>query len=530
MANSNKLSIYLIKKEYENVDEQIVSEDAIKVGTIDGVGNVYYKPSVSSQPSWITSFFKDKLKLDDIFSANARIMLICRISIDDESGKECRTFALTWGYGKNLLGEDVIEEDFGLKVVLNTIKVDELRRINKVNIGGNQKTSNEQLPLKSRITDFGFDLDRDLLGTITGQSADITYVKGMITGGDLLSVTTDVDISNIKAFLIKTYERYKSTTYKDSFGWIDHIKKVKDGKLKDELDFKIVELIQNNSPEIWMAVPEVIEWENVSGFKYNGKIPHNDIDLALVVESFQDGLNNVGQLKRKKIRAESKLDEESDYASWSAYKCLCGEVELNGKTYCISGGQWFCIDSNFVSEINEDYKSTKISDISFIDFDDSNGEEDRYNSAFADSDTEKLLCMDKKNIVHGGGRSKIELCDVLTRDKTYIHIKNYHGSSTLSHLFNQGLVSTQLVVGDAEFRKKANKKIVECGGTTDFILSEKDKPNVVFAIISKSNNDLPEIPFFSKVTLRYVKYQLELMGCGVSIKGIEDKRKKKEKI
>lgn len=525
MSNSNKLSIYLIKKEFENADELIVSEEAVKLGTIDNVGTVYYQPSVSSQPSWITSFFKNKLKLEDVFSANSRILLICRITVNNEENR-IKTFALTWGYGKNLLEDNVIEEDFGLKVVLNTIKIDGLRRINKVNIGGNHKTSNEQLPLKSRITDFGFDLDRDLLGTITGQSADINYVTGMITGGDLLSVTTEVDIYNITEFLGKTYERYKSTTYKDSFAWIDHIKKVKDGALREKLDSVLVSLIQNESPEIWMAVPDVIEWENIKGFKYYGRDLHEDIDIKLVIKSFKEGLHSVEQLKRKTIKAKSELNEERDYASWTAYKCIYGEVELEGKIYCISNGQWFCVEPNFADEINSDYEKTDISDMTFIDYDGSYSKEGEYNSALAGTAPGKLLCMDQKNIVHGGGRSKIELCDVLTCDNTYIHIKNYHSSSSLSHLFSQGLVSAELVLGDSDFREKANKKIIENGGTQDFIIHEGSKPNIIFGIISKSNKQLPDIPFFSKVTLRYVKYQLGLLGCGIAIKTIEDKRKK----
>ena len=79
------------------------------------------------------------------------------------------------------------------------------------------------------------------------------------------------DISNIKDFLTKTYWKYKSKEYKKYFEWIDHIKKVKDNNLKDQLDVEIINLIQNSSPTIWMAVPEVIEWENISGFKYKGK-------------------------------------------------------------------------------------------------------------------------------------------------------------------------------------------------------------------------------------------------------------------
>ena len=81
-----------------------------------------------------------------------------------------------------------------------------------------------------------------------------------------------------------------------------------------------------------------------------------------------------------------------------------------------------------------------------------------------------------------------------------------------------------MVLGDKEFRKKANQKIKENGGTREFIISNKDKPNIVFGIINKSDDSLPNIPFFSKVTLRYVKQQLELLGCDVKMKGIKDNR------
>ena len=45
------------------------------------------------------------------------------------------------------------------------------------------------------------------------------------------------------------------------------------------------------------------------------------------------------------------------------------------------------------------------------------------------SDPEHLLCLDAKTIYYGGGRSQIELCDILTTDNTYIHIKPYSGSA-----------------------------------------------------------------------------------------------------
>ena len=88
-----------------------------------------------------------------------------------------------------------------MKVVLNTIPPDSLRRINKINIGGNLKASNEQLPLESGIDDFGFDIDRDLIGTITGRSEDEDLATGIMTGGDLLSLT-------MKKTLLPLQERF----------------------------------------------------------------------------------------------------------------------------------------------------------------------------------------------------------------------------------------------------------------------------------------------------------------------------------
>ena len=54
-----------------------------------------------------------------------------------------------------------------------------------------------------------------------------------------------------------------------------------------------------------------------------------------------------------------------------------------------------------------------------------------YNAALAASDKERYALMDAKNIPYGGGQSKIELCDVLSEDGRFIHIKKYSGSAVL---------------------------------------------------------------------------------------------------
>lgn len=52
--------------------------------------------------------------------------------------------------------------------------------------------------------------------------------------------------------------------------------------------------------------------------------------------------------------------------------------------------------------------------------------------------------MDRQLISYGGGASRIEFCDVLSDSGQRIHVKQYSGSSVMSHLFNQGLVSASI--------------------------------------------------------------------------------------
>jgi uncharacterized protein (TIGR04141 family) len=134
--------------------------------------------------------------------------------------------------------------------------------------------------------------------------------------------------------------------------------------------------------------------------------------------------------------------------------------------------------------------------------------------------------MDKDLIHYGGGHSQIEFCDILTKSKKIIHIKHYGGSSVLSHLFQQGLISGELFVSDSEFRKKLNDKLKAGWKLSDskqkIISSDYE---VVFAIISNSPDERPNIPFFSRVGIKNVKRRLESFGYSVSIKRIKSNKK-----
>lgn len=514
---TNKLSVYLIKEKHGSPKDFLKEIDKLKKVDIDNVGTFYYDDSQIYKPSWVKSFFKNEIQDLDIFNSGSKAILIVALLI----GSKENHFAIPFGYGWTLLSPGVWEERFGLKIALNTVDSSSLRRITKKNISSIPKDTSEQLGRAGQASDFGIDIEQDLVQSITAVSKDELFGKA-ITGKDPLSVSVKVDITNIKPFLQSCHERYNSNKYKEEFGWIDQISDVKDTQVIEELNGQLLaKLRERNLEKLWIAVPELVEWENIKGFKYAGvrRDPdlHDDLNITkyldVVLGNREDSDLDLKDFENH-ILAISSHNDQIIY-NWKAYSCLYCEITQRGRIYLLSNGKWYEIENDFAVLVNEDFDTLRARTPS-IDFPDySHDSEASYNEAIATESN--FACMDKKNIQYGGGYSRIEFCDMMTPKKQLIHVKKYGNSSVLSHLFAQGLVSGELFLGDIDFRKKLNEKLPD----SYKLNNPNDKPSsseyeVIFAIVSNSKLDL-EIPFFSKVALRNAKRRLETFGYNVSL-------------
>ena len=511
----NRLSIYLIRGDVE--EDKIFDEDSgIKLlKEYNQNKKIYYLPSYIHSPIWIKGFFG--MECNELHQANSRVILIDKLYIDEEE----KTFALTFGYSKNLFAEDVIEEQFGLKIVLNTVGINDIRKISKVSVGSNQKQSQEQMPKATNIKEFGFDLERDLIKTVTGKCNDEMFEKANLVGGDIFSILVERDINNIEDFLIYCYTKYKEEKYKENFEWIDNIKEVKSKIEKDQLDNILIQYINEEKYDcVWMSIPEVINWESVDGFSYtNDDEINDDIIIEKVIESFRNGLTDIEQLKRKRIIM--KDIEEKEIERWSAYKCIVAEIQLEEKPYCLNNGKWYCINKDFSDKIENEYGQIELSNLDFLDYDTSMKDEDDYNGKLSETLSNAYLIHKIGEIPFGGGKgNKIELCDVMTNDNKLIHIKKNGGSAYLSHLFNQAAVSAELLL-DVTFRDKVNKKMNEFGFEKEFTNNFNPMNyTIIIGIINKYHEERPKIPFFSKVSLRYTINTIKNLGYRVQIKNI----------
>ena len=327
-SRTNKLSIYMIKPEYRRFDEVV---DTLQAGqVIEGIGTFYSEDSFPHPPSWIRDFFDSTLGDNlHITTSSARGMLL---STGTYNGEEV-IFAVSFGFGRFLLRDGVFEERFGLKVVLNSVDSNSLRSIDKTTLGSIPKHSREQISRDGIAADFGIDIEQDLISSVTGKSKDQKLGK-IITGKDALSVSVKVNIHNIKGFLGYCLERYKSQDYKKDFSWIDQITEIRAPKQAEALNQQLLEKLNKEEfDKIWMAVPEIVDWVNIKGFRYSMQAGNNledDLDIHEFLASCAGQVVDVNLLKNTFVHGVSPKSDEVVY-EWSSYRCFYAELESSGK-------------------------------------------------------------------------------------------------------------------------------------------------------------------------------------------------------
>jgi len=431
-----------------------------------------------------------------------------------------RYFALTFGNGRFLLQSENFEDRFGLKVALNCIGEGTVRSIDKHSLDHLLRHTREQASRGATTGEFGFDIEQDLLKAVTGKPKNARYGE-RITGSDSLHVAVPVSIDGLPEILTELGDLFQDTAYRRYFPWIDQIAEVSDPKVEVQLqDILVGRLRQRSLDNIWMAVPELIDWERVRGFRFVSRkrtAEYHDVDLRRFIDSAGGPGITSEALKQQRMRC-IKHDGQT-LREWSAYKCLYAEMEDQGETFVLSGGRWYRVKTDFVRETDSAYDQIPDYDGGFPEFADD--DEETYLARVAGLDRKRFALMDQKFIYHGGGHSKVEFCDLLTVERDICHVKQYGQASVLSHLFAQGVVSGELFLMDEDFRRKVNEKLP----SSHTIRRVKGRPDagsfrVVFAIITDRPGPL-RLPFFSRLNIKHAVRRLQAYGFQVAKSKIE---------
>lgn len=509
MSNPKKysLSIYLLRKEIDSPDKAIKKDPGIESDklAIDGKdADFYHKKSFPKKPNWVSLFENQPgANIQGLLNNSSGAVLIYKF-------KE-KLYAFTFGHGRYLLEQDTWEENFGLKIVLNSVDPEKIRSLDIQSLDAVPVQTKTQAGVATDIDEFGFNFDKDLIRAATGKTSKLELGE-QISGKDPLKISIPFNLDDIENILKIVSQQYESTKYKERFPWVDNLREVKRKELKQKLDKKLSQKIAyGDFNKTWLTIPDIIDWSNINGFSYSAR---NKKELLSDIswESYLESINHEFHEERLKHDSVYAMDSTTEKTAhkWSIYKCIYAEVDDGKGSYALNQGKWYKVDSNYLSNIENSIGKISKSTLTLPDY--IFQTEKEYNEHVAKSSGGSIHLMDRVLI------NRVELCDLLTQKNELIHVKRYGGSSVLSHLFSQGLVSTNLLLSDESFCIKAKKKIpshYQLINTENSV--DRENIEVVFAIASNNKTGAIDLPLFSKITLKFISSQLHLMGVKCSL-------------
>lgn len=513
-AKTRTLTIFLIKEGVSIGDALHEREGLTKLPVVYGsrsIGSLYVRSPRSAPPQWLSLFSG----YADLGSLNLRNASTAAVLLTRRGG---RLFAIAFGYGRHLLAPGSWEENFGLRTTLNMVEPGRIRSIDRKRFDAIARQTREQASREGTIEQFGLDIEQDLLRALVGTPRDAAFGK-RVAGMDALTPTVDVELKDVPDLLNDYATQYRRRAYRKTFPWVDHIAEVRDPRVKEPLEQKLLERLEEERPErCWLAVPTQVDWAGVGGFRYGGSAreePKPDLHLREFMETVRADVEMSADYLRR--RTVTCIGSEGDQVidRWTVHQCLYAEIDLEGETFLLSGGSWYRVAPAFVDVVSRYVRRIPATRVVLPEYDDDS--EEGYNKRVVRGNRRELALMDRKNIPYGGGPSRIEFCDLYSRSRAMVHVKRYQGSSVLSHLFAQGVVSAQAFLRSSEFRKKVNEKLPDSHklGNTER-RPRADSYEVAYAVISRSARPL-ELPFFSKVNLRHAAEQLQTLGFSVTL-------------
>jgi uncharacterized protein (TIGR04141 family) len=521
------LSIYLAKTASTDLAAPIKKSGALRKHKLTLAKNceavLFVRRPTSNPPKW-AKFFGNHLDTK-AFGQNASTGAVLSVPLNR------KTLLVALGQGWHSIDTAKIEPDFGLKTALNLLDDQSIRSIDKATLEAQPKQLREQAGRATEIQSFGIDVERDLLRAVAGIPRDKAY-GSRISGLDSLRLSIDVVPEDLPRLLKNFLVAYNSNRYKNGpFSWIDHIGLVRDADVRTKLMIDLLKKLNARELDrMWLSLPEVIDWNRVAGFRYSmaRKEPRvYDIRVSEFLDTFKEKQITEADLTRRKIYCVDA--DEMPVLERPALNYLYAEIPKGNDIFVLNNSNWYCVENNYANSINSSFQKIPQYQKALPDYDDDT--EGAYNARVAQNQPGEFVLLDQDLAHIPAAASPIEICDLYRTVKEFIHVKRYGGSSVLSHLFNQGLVSGEMFQMDSGYRGIVNDKLPEDHKLEDS--NQRPQPNefkVVYAIISESDEPL-SIPFFSKVSVKNCASRLMAMGFDVRLAKISvvEARKKTKK-
>jgi uncharacterized protein (TIGR04141 family) len=278
--------------------------------------------------------------------------------------------------------------------------------------------------------------------------------------------------------------------------------------------------------DMHLAPPEPLPWERLDGFTFSTRAG-DGLDADPRITAYLDTVASIEDLDLSTLKSDRVIamaaDSDAPLESWNVFRCIVFETREEGVLYALTAGDWYSVSASFADEVLRFGHELPQLDLALPPAP-AGVEEKDYNQKAADA--LDALSLDRELVMTPAGDS-IELCDLLTRNRQLIHVKKRGSSSTLSHLFSQGVVSAELLARESAFRTSARERAAALHREFENVLPERrpdrDEWEVGFVVITRSHRDTPlTLPFFSVVNLRSAALRLQDLGYRVSVRQVNE--------
>lgn len=458
-----------------------------------------------------------------------------------------RWFALSFGHVFHKLFDNCYEYDFGLLVTLNSLDPKKLKSADVMDPGASRR-KRTQIPAAADITFLDFDSNTEIVRSLTGAvREDLTGLFKSATGSASLKVSLKLLPEELYNLCTNLLTLYNSNDYLKTFPNVGKISPENDPDIVRTLNNKLLQCFIARDPSLALCIPDIVDYRDNTSCRFQGRGGVAEVYTDISLDAFYDYLGETTDLNgftAEKLKSFSVALCDTDgnsHKAYNIYNCLLLDIHEQAEVYHICEGSWYRIEREYI-ELLKEYLDTKFEPTDLFDYNHdcvkdgiSHYSEEAYNSAVAER-LHGFICLDQKNMSLDG-QTAIEPCDLYTLSKAengehelakLYHLKISTRSSQLSHLFNQGTNSAELLILEPKCREKLKELITEQIGQNDLksYCEAIDNINikVIYGIITTKDPKLlsENLPLFSKISLMRCLKHLELMQIPSAITYITD--------
>jgi uncharacterized protein (TIGR04141 family) len=513
----NQISAHLLRPEIDDpaaalVDPAELDRYELRPETALS-GPLYVKRGQPSPPSW-RAFLNTVVDrpLDEYANEHVSAVMFVR--------RRGQTVALTFGFGRHLLDADALEPDFGLKVAAGLVDPEELIAIDSRLVQSRSLQVRRQAGRGASARDLGVDTHAEMVRALSGRVLDNT-LGSRISGADAVGLAGRTDVPSLILRLDKFLDAYNEKHYQQRFPVLDRWLPIHDRGRKGDLDQALVTTLQRHHQRITIGVPEIVDWQ-VAGFRFSredGATRHAVPDLAdyLAVREKPE----LRDLRRDRLFLVGP-DSDEPLGSWSVYRTIEWATERDHRVYFLAAGGWYEIEADFLKRVDARLKQIDNKGVDRPDFDPREWEAD-YNARLARYRPGRCL-LDAKFAYFEDEAGRVEICDVFTSERDFVHVKRDFEAAALSQLFAQGAVSAELFNSLPAYRERVRELLAGDPALAALIPAEAPSAQsfrVAFGIVSTQPERVPmDLPVFSRVHLAQMADQIQRQGFRLTIFGI----------